>query len=94
MTLKLFCQSLLWCKPKKSEGSQEHQSKHRQNQFKKRIHPVAQVEHDSDSSDENYVYAMTAMKHLKRTSRLVNIPFKAIVDTGATINVTTIQIIK
>ena len=49
-------------KPKKFEGPQEHQSKRRQNQFKKRIHPVAQVEHDLDSSDENYVYAMTSDK--------------------------------
>ena len=35
-------------KPMKFDGSQENQFKRRQNKFKKRIHPVAQVEHDSD----------------------------------------------
>ena len=53
----------------------------------KRMHPVAQVEHDSDSSDENYIYAMTSDKAPKVNVKVCTHSFKATVDTGATINV-------
>ena len=43
-------------KPMKFNGPQENQFKRRQNNV------VAQVEHDSNSSDENYIYAMTSDK--------------------------------
>ena len=74
-------------KPMKFDGPQENQFKRRQNKFKKRIHPVAQVEHDSDSSDENYIYAMTSDKAPKVNVKVCTHSFKATVDTGATINV-------
>ena len=74
-------------KPRKFDGPQENQFKRRQNKFKKRIHPVAQVEHDSDSSDENYIYAMTRDKAPKVNVKVCTHSFKATVDTGATINV-------
>ena len=66
---------------------QENQFKRRQNKFKKRIHPAAQVQHDSDSSDENYIYAMTRDKAPKVNVKVCTHSFKATVDTGATINV-------
>ena len=74
-------------KPMKFDGPQENQFKRRQNKFKKRIHPVAQVEHDSDSSDENYICAMTRDKAPKVNVKVCTHSFKATVDTGATINV-------
>ena len=45
------------------------------------------MEHDSDSSDENYVYAMTSNRAPKANVKVCEHSFKATVDTGATINV-------
>ena len=78
-----FCRE----KPQQIENVQINQEKHRQNRPKKRIYPITQVEHDSDSSDENYLYAMTSYKAPTLTVKVCEHSFKATVDTGATITI-------
>jgi hypothetical protein len=70
------------------------QSKFKQNETKsggkhpkKTINPIDRAENDTDSSDEEYIYAIKDQKLPKVIVKVCQHSFKATVDTGATINV-------
>jgi hypothetical protein len=70
------------------------QSKFKQNETKsggkhpkKPINPIDRAENDTDSSDEDYIYAIKDQETPKVIVKVCQHSFKATVDTGATINV-------
>jgi uncharacterized protein (DUF2249 family) len=74
-------------KPQQKDTPPITQGKRCSDKYKKRINPVTKVEQNSDSSDENYLYAMTSDKAPKVNVKVCEHTFKTTLDTGAIINI-------